>query len=57
MFRYVYTVKRRVYCLGTRILFRDVYIGDAIIRVNGEEVGEASHEEALVLLQVGNKKG
>jgi len=30
---------------------RDVYIGDAIIRVNGEEVGEASHEEALVLLQ------
>ena len=31
---------------------RDIYIGDAIVRVNDEMVSDASHEEALDMLQV-----
>ena len=31
---------------------RDIYIGDAIVRINGEVISEASHEDALELLQV-----
>ena len=33
-------------------MFRNIYIGDAIVKVNEEDLADTTHEDALKLLQV-----